>query len=813
MRMWLRGAAIVFGGLAASLAGAHWVDHTEVPDWARRGAVQWGHGGNIEGKIKWTLGGFGVDMPNLDLILHCGNTVQQTVAYLDDATRQKAEAAGLKRQPYICSKTIWWRRDFKTAPQLEQALVLKPDGARTILYSNPERYGGCYSNPLWLDYIKDRVRETLADTKWGKVHSIFFDNATDYDCYCPVCQEKFRAFTRETYGQELALSQPLTPEVRFAKKLFNAAEGAKFFRDIRTYLDTLDPEVIIAPNLHVMPDWSPYMLSHGATEMLFIEGGFSMPPEESTVLSYKVGLADTHGLCVGMMCGLSELLRRQRALKLDPGNEAGIEESFYYPEEHKLAMAEALACDGTYVQSFALREQKISVSDEPYQVAIREALHQYSGFWKAHPAVYKLAQPGARVAVLHGIMTQLADRGDHWRSLQETCDLLGRAGVPYEILNEEDLSAAQLAKFTLVLTAHVRLLSREQAGALRDYVAGGGRLVRLGGLAERDLLNRKFAADQVPELAALPEGEQTLGRGRVLCLPARPGEMKPEEFAAALERLAGPLPCRMRTASPRVFANLLRQGDRKALSVHLINSDFRYAPGPPVVDIRDDDDKPEARTYFADTRWRARKTLEVPDLTAAAAYVLRFLSSTCGSATDAFALVVSLNGQDLKTFKGTELNEPGWKQVAVPPGLLRATNEVVFRVTGQPNGHPDWVALRIDTSAATRRSAWSTDSGQTWSTADLSLDSGVQQGELMVRLGPAEDPDKVATVADFAGKLKVIPARNVDVTLAVTGRAPTGKFLTPEGANLTLKPTVTGQRATYRVPEVPLYGVLILPGL
>jgi hypothetical protein len=385
--------------------------------------------------------------------------------------------------------------------------------------------------------------------------------------------------------------------------------------------------------------------------------------------------------------------------------------------------------------------------------------------------------------------------------------------VPYEVINEEDLTAAQLARYQVVLTANVPLLSREQAGALRDYVAGGGRLVRLGALAERDLLNRKYAADQLPELAALPEGEQTLGRGRVLCLPARPGEMKPGEFLARVESLTGPLPCRIKTAAPRVFANLLRQGDGKALTVHLINSDFRYAPGPQAVDIRDDDDKSEARTYFSDTRWRARKTLEVPDLAVAAGYALKFLSSTCGSAGDGFSLVVSLNGQDIKTFKGSELNEPGWKQVAVPPGLLRATNEVVFRVTGQPNGHPDWVAFRIDTSAATRRSSWSSDGGQTWTTADLSMDSGVQQGELMVRLGPAEDPDKAATVADFAGKLQVVPARNVDVTLTVTGPAPTGKFLTPEGANLTLKPTVTGKRATYRVPQVPLYGVLILPGL
>ncbi len=806
---------LVTGLLSLCLPGARadWREHRELPEWARRGAVQWGHGGNIDGRIKWMPGGFGVDVPNVKLILYCGCNVQQTIGYLDPEARKLGERAGLKRQPYICSKTIWWRSELPKAPQLEQCLIVKPDGSRVLLYGNAERYGGCYSSPVWLDYMKARIRATLNDG-YGKVDSIFFDNASDYDCYCPVCREKFRAFTHERLGIEMDLSRPTEyPNFAYAKQLFSAEMACRFFNDLKAYLATVAPGVIISPNIGMESPWSPYLVSHGATEMLFCERGFSMPPWETSVVVYKAGLADTHGMVVGEMLGLSEQLRRERALSLDPGNEAGILESFYYPEEHKLAMAEALACDGTYVQSFALREQKITVSDAPYQVQVRDALHQYSSFQQAHPEIYRLAQPGARVAVLHGIYSQLAERWGQWRWLNDTCLALGQAGIPYEIINEEDLQPEQLASYRLVVAANVRLLSAEQAEVLAQYVRGGGALLQLGDLAQYDLRGLVYPPDKLPEIGRLQPGDpQALGRGRVQRLAIKVDELKSADLAAKLEALCETLPCRVTTRSPRVFANLLRTADGSATTVHLVNSDFAY-DAVPSRDIRDDDGVPEARTYFASTRSRARKILVVPDLRAAEGYDLKFFASSCGIATDKFSFVVSLNGRDLATFQGSQLNNAGWFVVPVPAGALKQTNEVIFRAEGSPNGHPDWVALKIDTTATTRRSSWSDDGGQTWTEADISPDVGVQQGEYLVRLGPHEDPNHVAKVEDFVGKLHVRPARDVEVRIETPGPGPVARLLSPDGPTQTIRPTQQGHVATYQVPEVTLYSVLVLPGL
>lgn len=145
----LRFLLTLLASLLAAAAAADWRDFPDQPDWARRGYCQWGHGANFNGRIRWgSGGGFSADVPNTRLLLYCGRNLQQTISYPDDEARQLGEGAGIKRQPYICSKTIWWRSEFPKAPQLEKCTIVRPDGQRVLLYNNPERYGGCYSSPI-----------------------------------------------------------------------------------------------------------------------------------------------------------------------------------------------------------------------------------------------------------------------------------------------------------------------------------------------------------------------------------------------------------------------------------------------------------------------------------------------------------------------------------------------------------------------------------------------------------------------------------------------------------------------------------------
>ncbi len=804
-------AGVLLLGLVAT-ASADWRAHPELPDWARRGYVQWGHGANIDGRIRWGGGGgYGADAPNVRLILDCGRNIQQTISYTDDEAERIARDGGLRRQPYICSQTVWWRREYEQTPELPEAVRLGLDGRPIIIYANPERHCGCYNQPFWLEYMKRRIKSTV-EGSGGHVDSIFFDNPLPYDCYCPECRAKFARFSAETFGVELDLARSTEhPDYRMAKTLFQLTSTLEFFEQVKAHIDTLDPTITISPNIGVGSPLSVWLTARGMTEMVFCERGRSFPPFASTVIDYKLGLACSHGLAVGQLLGLPELQARARALALLEGHEGGILESFMYPEEHKLAAAEALACDGAYIASFALREQKISIDDAPHHVAVREALEQYAGFTQEHIDLYDRAQPGASVAVLDAIWSDLPRGWSGLRPFRETCAALGRAMVPYEVIIEEDLRPELLAPYRLLIIPQARSLAREDAQTILDWVRGGGAIVQTGDLALADRLGRDYPPAELTELATLTAGDpMALGAGRAWRATQALDAVPSAELPGLLEQAAGPLDCRVVADAPRLFANVLRSADGSARSIHLVNSDFAYDL-PDSPDLRDDDNEPDARTPFVSTTYRARKDVLVPDPEAIADPAVRFFGNSLGITTDAFSMVVALNGQDIATFRGTELTSAAWHQVPIPAGLLRERNEIVLRATGAPNGHPDWFQLQIDGDATTGRSWWSSDDGQTWTQDDLSPDGGVQTGEFLVRIGPAADPDAVARPEDFIGGLHVRPARDVDVILRIEGAAPVARLISPDAPEQEIAPTTANGVATYRVPEVAIYSVLVVP--
>lgn len=783
-------------------ASAEWLDHDELPQWAQRGYVRWGHGGNIEGRLKGMGGGHGADVDCVQVMLGCHRNLQQSMGYADEEAQRIGEAGGIRRQPYICSKTIWWEREFPEYEGLDQAICRTADGKQMTMYGNPKRTPGCYNNPIWREYMKRRVDRRFTDT--SHVSSIFFDNINFYDCHCPICQQSFRDFTREMYGHEMDLNDPATwPHPEFTKRLWQAEVTRDFFDEIKAYIRTVQDPTPISPNSGASGAYGAYLAWRGTCDIVFYEEGRTFPPFGATVIRYKTGLAASQGRAVGQLLGLPASLARQRALELNPRHEAGIVEAFMYPEEHMLALAEAVACDGTYIASFSLREQKITADDRPDHKAVREALYRYTDFVDDNKDLYELAQPGADVAVLYSIYSHFAGRKTEWPLLVDTCEALGSAGVPYEVITEPDLTPDLLARYRTIVLPLANLLSRDHAEALVEYARSGGALVILGDVATHD--TRCIPYDNLPELAGLPDGgPHSLGQGRFLRLSDA------DELPARLTEVAGPLTCHVTAESGKLFANLLTTREGDALSVHLVNSDFTYDPLP-TADACDDDGTPEARTYFGATTTRAKKIIELDDPAAREGQSLRFYGQAQAACTDAMSLVVSMNGRDLQTFPGSSLRQAKWYQIAIPAGLLRESNEVVFRATGKPNGHPDYFQLRIDTDATTRRSGWSDDEGATWNNEDLSPDKGAQPGEYLVRIGPAVEADAVAKPEDFIGRLHVNPARDVQVRLRLEGQAPPAHLITPDGAGTVIEPVMEEGVAVYAVPEIYVYSVLVLP--
>lgn len=177
-----------------------------------------------------------------------------------------------------------------------------------------------------------------------------------------------------------------------------------------------------------------------------------------------------------------------------------------------------------------------------------------------------------------------------------------------------------------------------------------------------------------------------------------------------------------------------------------------------VVVYPDPTPRREARTFFADTAWRAKKVLRVKkdeDLRAPGPVTLQFQGSTSG---EKFQLVVSVNGTEVATFPAARLREAQWHEVTFDRALLRRENEVVFRVVGTPNYHPDYFNLTILTGPG-GNSFWSSDGGQTYQQDDLSPDEGEQRGEYQVRLKDIAGDDLPPPAA------QVLPPKAVTLSL------------------------------------------------
>ncbi len=780
--------------VVCTAAFAEWRDHPELPDWCQRGKVYWTHGFSK------------MDLARVNMLIELRQNLKQSGSFADEETAARAREGGLRFQPYICSKTIRWKKLFETHPQLEGACCLDPNGERRLMYANPERYAGNYRDPRWRAYITERIDQTIEAYHPA---SIFFDNFNCYNPYSDIDREQFPAFTRELLGEELTLDGSTdNPRFAFAKLMFDSHAALDFFRDMGAYLEQMSPTpVMVCPNCHVSVNWHTYLTSLDVNDLVFYEEGHSFPPFTRQVYGYKKGLAASHGKVVGQLLGLPPTVAEERALKrgLDwQFHQPEVQESYTYPQEYQLAIAEGAACDATFIPSTNIREQKIRPGDEPYQVAIRAAMKRYYDFLLEHEDLYAGAQPGAKTAVLYSIWTNLHDRKA--QGLRGLCDDLMRAGVPFEVITENDLTEELLAPYDRLILANVKNLSREDGGAAEAFADGGNTVMLIGQCGVADRVGAAYPDPQWEHSSEDEVETHDFGKGKIVRMATWPTDLSGAELRAKLDDLFGPSSASV-PPSDTLVANLLRSADGGKLQVHLLNYDFRYER-PETSEVADDDGSGEARTYLSETGCRARKVLTVDDPGAVAEPVVRFFGNSPGAD---FELVVTLNGTDLASFPGAALRSTIWHEAPAAGALKAGENIVEFRVTGNPDPNPDYFNLRIDTNAKTGRSSWSTDEGATFATDDLSPDGGVQTGEYLVRIMDKQGFKDTFTPEDFEGKLTIVPAEDVELTVPAREGGWRATCLSPDHDPIALEPAEEDRaRSVFKVPSVHIYEVVVL---
>ncbi len=477
--------------LTAGLVAAQpWPAFHYLPDWAQR----W--------NLQWSIDYAGMDAHDVEVILGDGNTLLHG-GYRGEGLA-RAQELGAHRMFYICSRTIYWERLFKTNPELKDATIKTPEGKPKVIYHNPARYAGCYNQPAWLKYILARVDDVA--THGGDC--IFFDNPMVWACYCPVCRRMFRTFTREKLGHEAPLPVPgddSPPIVREAEKMFRLESAVRFFTAIHQH--ARDQGLLITAN-----NLCFWLERRDITDFGFTEA-FAHPPFGRSIAAYKVGLAAARGRPVGVLAYPPGNVRKARGVKTwhAPGN-TYIYNAPPLPLEHEIGIAEGLACGGNYIANYGVTIGKELTDDEPISQGMRAAIKRYRSLARKHGAAFDRSQPGSGLAYVYDWDPEVrgsAILGMSLASVDQAARTFCAAGVPFDVIVEEDLTPETLRNFQAVILDGLPVLSRTAARAVGEFVRGGGGLILTQGTPQvRDPLEPSEKASRLSEALAgarLPE--------------------------------------------------------------------------------------------------------------------------------------------------------------------------------------------------------------------------------------------------------------------------------------------------------------------
>jgi hypothetical protein len=764
---------------AVGPAFAHWTIDPTVPDWCRRGDLHWAiHYGSVT-------------RSDVDLMLHARQNLDHGADYDSQSTAAYAAEQGLHDLIYICSRTFTVD-DYEKHPELKHAVVRAADGSEVLAYDNPRRRFGCVNSPEWKAFVLAQVDDVQARRHPA---GIFFDNEAWFVlCHCAECGKKFREYSRRHYGVEMELPDRIdvSTQVGRAAQLFLLDSQTAFHQELLEYCHHQHPHLLCVPNTCGTDAWPMHGIEQGVTDLPFYESS-GHPPFEDSLYAYKLALAAGHGRNVGRLMYLPATVAGER------GQRVWVEtwHAFEHPssplaQEIALGIAEGAACGATYVANYDLSPSTpITDTKDPFNVGIHQTMNRHYAFLERNRGLYLDADQGAPLALLHSVPTDLwTHSADHWAKLAQN---LNRAGVPYEVIVEQDLQASLLARYRAVIVSSVRSISEEGAQQLAAYVKAGGRVLLAG---ECGLTDERGEPHPSRTLAAL----RARG-GRVTSVAADLSELNGTQLRDLVTQLMGEPEINVRNPSGKLSSNLLSQPWAGVRTVHLLNYDFTY--DRPAWVISDDDQSSEARSYLSDTAWRIRKVLVVPDPAALKNPALEVVGSAA-TEQGLFRLVVSLNGSDVASFSGEEVR--GNLTVPLPAGrLLKGENEVVLRVEGQPNDMSEWYQVMIDADAKQGHSSFSQDAGKTWIQNDLSPDPGSQQGEFMVRV---VEPDRRPSQLEWEHMCHVHPTRGVRVFVA-GARAPYALALSPTAAPKRLSGARVRGGTEFTV-EVETYTVLAL---
>ncbi len=379
------------------------------------------------------------------LVWATGFSIENDRYHWDIVRRRIAEfhERGMHAIVYFSLTNCFWQEMFQSVPESESWRQLGPDGEPVpyggIDYGGGEvtRYLMCVNNPHWRNYQKRRLEAAFAAGADG----IFWDNNFS-KCHCPICQDKFREFTRKRLGKAFDIPRPLEgrppskadlasarevvfdwiplshPEARvhLAKNLFRYRSLMDILEELKQFALTLKADAVWSNNGHLCQD-----IYDSANLLLSEDLDPTGHDREKNLLRTNVGVL--------------------RYLYEECGRKTPAIVNRTHPEIFAYGCA-----------AYGVRDARMNA------------------FLAANSEIYRDAQSLARVGVVAAEMNYINHRCNWF-------DNLARGHILYDVIPVHRMSKFELGLYEVILLRSILFLSEADCRRLRDFVAGGGTLI------------------------------------------------------------------------------------------------------------------------------------------------------------------------------------------------------------------------------------------------------------------------------------------------------------------------------------------------
>ena len=374
---------------------------------------------------------------------------------------QECHKHGIKVIGY--ANTVWFHPDMMKREGLDASDLSAIDNrGKIVINSTWEKRGAymsCVSNPKWLKLQSEMVLAT-ADAGFDGLQFDLNPYAVPpgYNCHCHYCEEKWKKHSKEVFGMEQAMPGQEVSEADCNKLDFNIAvnrvyrewrheELAHFLKSVEKYVRRKHPAFLLSFN-HAAGDPNFAVLSlKDAIKLPSSELWHMKLAEDSSLYAYRLTEALSGEKCIGLV-----------------NSEDQIKPTYRF----QVGVAEGYAGGGAF-----------------YFGPVHKPAHEFSRFLRENQDWYVGTSSDASVGVLYSWrdqnFVQSAAPNSGSDPFRHAGALLARKCVPYDaVIVEKGLKAKELAKYKVIVTPELRLLSEKNSAVLKEYVRHGGRLLVIG---------------------------------------------------------------------------------------------------------------------------------------------------------------------------------------------------------------------------------------------------------------------------------------------------------------------------------------------